>query len=436
MTRPTVPEACIAVFDVGKTNKKLLIYDRNFSLLDSTYAQFEEFQTSCELHERIQETGQWLIEALAHMNARYPIGAVSVSAHGGAFVCLDGEGEIAMPVLSYNSDPGEDFHSRFAREYGDPEQLQRVTCSPSMPGLGNMAKGIAYAMQAYPGEFGRTRSILPLPQYYGFLLTGRKAIEHTCLCNHTCLWDFRAQDWSFVAKRLGILDRFPRRLSRPWDVLGRITPALASATGLRTDTIVTVGVHDSNAALLPYLVSRSGSFMLLSTGSVCVAMHPTTEVFLRPDELGKVIFYNGSVFGDPVKTTIFLAGLEFDVYMEMLAGLKGSAEHPAFDRDLCADILKGQGEFILPALVPFGMFPESTARIIEPGRSRSFMEVAGGSIPEFFNDFERAYTVLTLSLAIHTQVALERGLPDQPGGGLGLRGRALGRERPGRDPSP
>jgi len=54
------------------------------------------------------------------------------------------------------------------------------------------------------------------------------------------------------------------------------------------------------------------------------------------------------------------------------------------------------------------MFPDSEARIIEGDKVYSFGDVAGGNHPEFFEDFDVAYTVLNLSLAIHTGVALER----------------------------
>ena len=72
----------IAVFDVGKTNKKLLIYDRELNLADSVYAQFDEVAQGGEFHELLGETAAWFLNALADMASRYAIEAVSVSAHG------------------------------------------------------------------------------------------------------------------------------------------------------------------------------------------------------------------------------------------------------------------------------------------------------------------------------------------------------------------
>ena len=49
----------IAVFDIGKTNKKLLIFDHRLTLVDSTYETFEEFHKDGYIHEPIEEAVDW-----------------------------------------------------------------------------------------------------------------------------------------------------------------------------------------------------------------------------------------------------------------------------------------------------------------------------------------------------------------------------------------
>jgi sugar (pentulose or hexulose) kinase len=399
---------CIAVFDVGKTNKKLLIYDRDLRILDSNYIQLEAEKRGAESHERFTETGEWLLNNLSEMAKRHIIKAVSISAHGATFVCLDEEGKSVLPVFSYDMDPGNALHEKFAAEFGDPLVLQRKNATPDMPGLGCMAKGLFYIKEQYPEEYARTKYILNLPQYYGYLLTGKMGMELTYIGSHTNLWEFEKSTWSGVMEKLGVRDKFPGEIRNPWDILGIISPEVARRTSLPDDTIVTVGIHDSNAALLPYIITVREPFMLLSTGTVCVAMHPTADTAFRDDELGKVIYYNLSAFGTPVKTSIFLAGLEFDVYMGMLKERHIQKKFPPFDRALVEDILARRSEFILPSIVPFGMFPDSKARIIEGENVYPFGDVATGKIPGFFDNFERSYVILTLSIALQTRVALER----------------------------
>ena len=399
---------CIAVFDVGKTNKKLIIYDRDLKILDSKYIQLEAERQGAESHESVTEAGEWLLDNLSEMAKQYTIKAISVSAHGATFVCLDKEGILVLPVFSYDTDPGNIFHEKFAAEFGDPLVLQRKNATPDMPGLGCMAKGLFYVREQYPAEYARTKHILNLPQYYGYLLTGNMGMELTYIGSHTNLWDFEKHTWSEVLEKLGMRDKFPGEIRNPWDILGVISPEVARRTSLPYDTIVTVGIHDSNAALLPYIVTVQEPFILLSTGTTCVAMHPTADNVLRDDELGKVIFYNLSTFGNPVKTSIFLAGLEFDVYMGMLKERQTWNKYPPFDRSLAEDILARRSEFILPSIIPFGMFPDSQARIVEGETVYPFGDLAAGKAPGFFDDFKRSYVILTLSIALQTRVTLER----------------------------
>jgi len=106
---------------------------------------------------------------------------------------------------------------------------------------------------------------------------------------------------------LGIRDRLPHPIRQAWEVLGQISPSVARRTGLSTDTIVTLGIHDSNASILPHLsVKGSHDFVLNSTGTWCVLMHPVDHYGFEPDELGKVVFFNRSAWNTPIKTAIFL----------------------------------------------------------------------------------------------------------------------------------
>ena len=403
----------IAVFDVGKTNKKLLIYDFDLTLLDSSYEQFDALESDGQFVESTDEAFAWLQGALVRAAAEHDIGCISVAAHGATCACLDASGGLVLPVLSYTSDPGDEFHREFYREFTDPRTLQRRTSTPDMPGLGSMAKTLYFIKTRHPKKFDAIRTILPLPQYYGYLMTGVAGLENTYPANHTYLWDFEKNGWSDVARGLGVTELFPSPIRKPWDVLGTISPEFSKKTGLSPDVIVSLGIHDSNASLLPYLITTGDDFVLNSTGSVCVAMHPTDRVGLTEDELGKMVFYNQNAYGRPVKTAIFLAGMEFDAYMGLIVQSAGQQEFPGMNEAQVKKVLAERSFFILPSMVPIGMFPESPARVVEDGRVYPFGNLFTGEVPRFFSDFNTAYTVLSTGLALQTKVALERvGLKD------------------------
>ncbi|MBI9085530.1 MAG: hypothetical protein JEZ11_18175 [Desulfobacterales bacterium] len=396
----------IAVLDIGKTNKKLLVFDHRMTLVDSVYETFEEFHQDGFIYEPVQEAMDWFFDRLRDMTEKYDIGAVSVAAHGGTFVCLDREGDSVLPVFSYTTDPGPEFHDKFNRRFGDVQSMQAQTTTPDMPGLGSLGKGIFFVQETFPEAWEKTQTIINLPQYFGFRLTGRTAVEKTFIGAHTHLWDFDKGEWSFVFEALGCGGRFPSVLSNPWDVLGTVSPEAARATGLSESAVVTVGIHDSNAALLPYLVKNHEDFVLNSTGSVTVAMHPQTEAKLVEEELGKVVFFNISAFSDPVKTSIFLGGLEFDIYMGTLAGIHGQKAYPDFDPNLLQMLIEDRSIFILPSIIPFGIFPNSAARILEGSDVFTFNDISAGAHPAFFSDFNATYAAVSLSLAIQSRAAL------------------------------
>jgi len=403
-------EYAVAVFDVGKTNKKVLIYDRELHLLDSAYKVFPTlFVDELEV-EPVEEVERWFFEQLRHFAARYPIRVISITTHGAAFVCIGEDGKPALPVVSYTYEPGEQFHEQYYREVGERTHLQRTTATLELKALINPGKGLYFARQKFPREFARVRHILFFPQYWAFRLTGQIAADYTYAGCHTYLWDFIRNDWSEVADRLGIRNLLPQRVGRPWDVLGTVTAAVAAQTGLAADTIVTFGIHDSNASLLPHLIKRKGDFVLNSTGTWCVAMHPAKLVQFAEEEIGKAVFYNISPLGAPVKTSILMGGLEFETYTAILKQVCGRTDFPPYDRERYRRIVSEKRLFILPGVVPgSGQFPDSVSRVVEDGTVFSLEEVRSGAhIPAFFRDYEMAYAVLNLSLALQTRTALER----------------------------
>lgn len=425
-------QGAIAVLDVGKTNKKLLVFDGELRLLEAQSACFPEIRDPAGetagvqvLLEDTEGCRRWVLEQLGHLAARHPIRALAVSAHGATFACLDGRGELALPVVSYTTEPGEAFHEEFFAAVGDSGPLQRITATPRLPNLLNLAQGIFFVRRHYPESFARTRAILGYAQYYGHWLTGAAGAEPTYTGCHTHLWDFRRGAWSVVAERLGILELLPPRLRAPWEPLGPIRPEIAARTGLSPETVVPMGIHDSNAALLPYLLQYGQEFVLNSTGTWCVAMRPSAAVNFADEEIGKGVLYNMDVFGRPVKTSIFTAGLEYDAYAALIREITGVAQPPPFDPQRYLRILRERELFILPGVLSgTGQFPDSRARVVEGTRVMPLERLRERrELPTFFRDAGTAFAVLNLSLALQTRVALLRagfrpGLPIFTEGGF------------------
>ncbi len=186
----------LAVLDVGKTNKKVLIYDQELKLVDSEFRVFEEKTSAGIIFDDVEGLWEWFKEVLKKFAAKYNIRAISVSTHGATFTCLDEEGELAVPEISYTTDPGSEFQYEFYQRFGDPRRLQQDTCTPNFDALINVAKGIWFVKKKYPDGFYRVKHILNYPQYFGFKLTGVAAAEPTYIGCHTYLWDFEKEQYS------------------------------------------------------------------------------------------------------------------------------------------------------------------------------------------------------------------------------------------------
>ncbi|MFH2113702.1 MAG: FGGY family carbohydrate kinase, partial [Spirochaetota bacterium] len=347
---------------------------------------------------------------LASFARKHDIGAIAVTTHGATLVCIEADGKPSAPCVLYTHEPGEPFQKRFYDLVGDPVELQAVTGTPRLSALINPAKALLFMEEHFPGALERTVQVLNYPQYWGFRLSGQYGVEGTYIANHSYLWDWNQEKYSTVAERLGVAGKMPGPLRKSWDVLGKLSPEIAARTGLSTDVIVTMGIHDSNASLLPHLAKKPGQdFILNSTGTWCVLMHPQKQYAFGKGELGKVVFFNRSAYLEPVKTTIFLGGMEYEQWSGLIGkicGVKpvgpGSAAYPS--------VFAGKDCFILPEVVPgSGQFPGSRARAMEGGKTYLLEDIRSGkAVPAFIRDPAKAMAVLNTSLVIQTQVALQR----------------------------
>ncbi len=404
-------EYAIAVIDIGMTNKKVAVYDDSLRQIEAEYRTFPPVMVDGLQTHDLAGMEAWFLDQLAAAAKKYPIKAIAVTTHGASFACVGADGKACVPCVFYTEEPGDAFHDRFYGLFGKPEDLQAKTGTPCFKAMINPAKGIQFAKERFPEAFSKTRFLLNYPQFWGFRLTGKAGAEGTYVGCHSYLWDWTESRWSDVAAKLGIVDKMPTELKNSWDVLGTISADVAARTGLPADTVVTMGIHDSNSSLLPHFAKKgAGGFILNSTGTWCVIMNPVEKYGFAPDELGKVVFFNQSAFKTPVKTAIFLGGMEFETWSKLLMDLNGRTDLPPFEVELYNRVLEKKDLFILPEIVSgSGQFPGSVPRVVEGGKEYLLEDIrAGKATPPSFRSYETGIAALRISLAIQTLVALDR----------------------------
>jgi len=400
----------IAVLDIGKTNKKILIFDKDLKIQEERNTRIPEIERGNILLDDVESLKTWILGTLSKLSQQFNIKVISTSAHGATYSLVDDNIESVVPQIAYNTDPGDDFHQEFYEKCGDPVELQKSTATPNFNLLINPAKGICYTQNQFPEEFDKAKHLLFYAQFFGSWLTGNVCADPTYVGNHSYLWDFAKNDWSDVADKLGIRHLLPGTFKNPWDSLGTIKLDIAENSGLGKDTIVTAGIHDSNGSMLPYIISMKEPFLLNSTGTWCVIMNEKEDVEFEEDELGKVVFYNMNAFWKPIKTAIFLGGMEFEHYSNILHKIHNRKDFPVFDQQVFQKVLDDNENYILPSVAKgIGQFTDSEPRIIENGEEYPLNGLESGeAIPDFFNNYEEAFAVLNLSLAIQTKVSFDR----------------------------
>ncbi|MCB2055330.1 MAG: hypothetical protein KDE35_13935 [Geminicoccaceae bacterium] len=338
----------IVVLDIGKTHAKAVLLDESGREIVAHRRRNEILAGPPYPHHDAEELWRWAVATLAMLPERDRITTIVPIHHGCAGALLAGD-TLALPLQDYEFTGPDDLGADFDEVF-DPFD---ATFSPPLPLGQNFGRQVLWQQEWFPNVFARVTDILPGPQYWAWLLSGVKAVERTSLGAHSHLWRPLDDDFSGLVDRRGWRPLFPP-LRRAWDVLGPIRPDLARTTGLPADCRVLVGMHDSNAALLPHLIRREGSFTVVSTGTWIIVMAPGSGLKrLDPalDHLAGV-----DVFGRPVPTARAMGGREFEI---LAAGDTGEAT----EEDL--DALLASGAMALPSFhVESGPFMGREGRIV------------------------------------------------------------------------
>ena len=90
--------------------------------------------------------------------------------------------------------------------------------------------------------------------------------------------------------------------------VGTLLPEVVDRTGLPASTPVLVGIHDSNASLLPHLLSRQAPFSVLSTGTWVIALAVGAKPL--PLDPARDTLINVNAQGQPTPSARFMGGRE------------------------------------------------------------------------------------------------------------------------------
>lgn len=308
----------VAVIDLGKTNVKVVVHD-----LDVGEDVFVRTRPNGVVdaapypHFEVEDLWAFFLDTLKEAAAGQRIDAISFTTHGATFAVMAGD-ELALPILDY------EFHGpdSLGSDYAAVRPAFAESFTPRLPGGLNAAAQLYWQARSFPDAFARVTAILPYPQYWAFRFCGVAANEATSLGVHTDLWAPARRDFSSFAKAEGWDRLFPPMRSA-FDRLGTLKPEIAASTSLDASTPVYCGIHDSNASLLPHLLTRKPPFTVLSTGTWVIIFAVGGDASALDQTRDGLC--NVDAHGNPVPSSRFMGGREF----ELLTA--GHAKRPTID---------------------------------------------------------------------------------------------------------
>lgn len=300
-----------AIFDIGKTNKKFLLFDDQHSIVHKRQTSLEETTDGDGFPcENLRELTRWIIDEFeqASDQKKYVIKSLNFSTYGASLVHLDHKGEQATPLYDYLKPYPEELSSKFYDTYGDKSSFSLETASPPM-GMLNSGLQLYWLKHARPEQFKKIKTTLHLPQYISFLFTRSKYADLTSLGCHTAMWDFQKQEYHSWLQNENVLHLLP-------PVKSLKIPLRTKFRNLSIDT--GIGIHDSSAALTPYLLALEEPFIQLSTGTWSIAMNPFTDSPLAYKEIKRDCLLYLNIYGKPVKASRLLLGAEYSHQIEKM----------------------------------------------------------------------------------------------------------------------
>ena len=289
-------DKAIVVFDVGKTHKKCFVFSLNFKLLFQKSIQVDEIPDEDGFEsDDLKTTLEWMEGLLEQLLIKYAVKTVNFSAHGASFVLIDYNGNPLLPMYNYLKPVDSEIEKEFYQAYPN---LELSSASPRS-GFLNSGFQLYWLKKNRQKKFKQVQLALHLPQFFHYYFTGNSVSELSSIGCHTSLWDYSSanyQDW-LIQEEIS-------------DLQAPISSSEKTSEGvnLLKGVSVGIGLHDSSAALVPYLKAVKKYFILLSTGTMNVALTPFCNQSLLESELNQGCLNYMTPNGQAVKAIRFFMG--------------------------------------------------------------------------------------------------------------------------------
>ncbi|WP_298946208.1 FGGY family carbohydrate kinase [uncultured Polaribacter sp.] len=303
----------IAVIDIGKTNKKILLFDEEFDVVYRNATRFDEISDDdgfpCDDIESIEN---WIQNEIIRIQEEgdYSIKAINFSTHGASLIYLDENGNRVTPLYNYLKPLDVKTYHEFYETNGGEEEFSRKTASPAY-GMLNTGLQILKLKKEKPEFWSKVVSILHYPQYLSYLFTKQITADFTSVGAHTATWDFDNMEY-----HKWVLDS---KLNLPIPQNGK-EAIITTFNG--QEIAIGKGLHDSSSSIIPLLENeknKNKEFILLSTGTWIIAMNPFSKESLTQHQLKNNCLCFMTPEKQQIKSSMQFLGKIHEVYLSALS---------------------------------------------------------------------------------------------------------------------
>ena len=300
----------IAIFDIGKTNKKVFLFDEKYDVRLETSVQLAEIKDEDGFPcEDVEALTAWVISMLQDLIKLkdFEIKAINFSAHGASFVNVDQKGKPVTPLYNYLKPYPKHLQDSFYDTYGGDS----FSVTAASPILGHLNSGMQlyWLKKQKPEVYEKIKYSLHLPEYISWLVTKIFVSGITSIGCHTNLWNFATNSYHGWVSQEKIIEK-----------LAPIYPSDQVVTAMfhGHQFLSGIGLHDSSSALIPYLKYCTEPFVLISTGTWSISLNPFNQSPLTIEELKQDCLCYLSFEGKPIKASRLFAGQEHDDQVKVI----------------------------------------------------------------------------------------------------------------------
>jgi xylulokinase len=231
--------------DVGTTATKAIVIDGGGDVVAEAEVPSELRSPHPAWAE--EDTERWWdnVCALCRRLPLEDVAAVGVSGMVPCVIVLDAGGRALRPSIQQNDARAADEVAEL-RERFDPADVLARTGSPITQQ--SVAPTLRWLRRHEPGVWAAARTVLGSYDLIAYRLTGELGVERNWALE-SGLFDLRTGDWApDICDAAGLDPTMLPPVRRASDVVGAVTPAAASATGLRAGTPVVAGSADHVAS--------------------------------------------------------------------------------------------------------------------------------------------------------------------------------------------